>query len=227
VSPLNPIRDVLLCYVTDRRALGVPLGQATELLHGKIAAAGEAGVDWIQIREKDLLGRAVSNLAEGALRCVPEGCGVLVNDRLDVALAVGARGVHLGEKSLTVEEAKSLARVPTRSFVVGASTHSLETARAAEMAGADYIIFGPVFVTPSKTSYGAPLGIERLAEVCRRIAVPVLAIGGITLKNARTCLDAGARGIAAVRMFQGAADLPEVVGKLRQAWVEKDQSAFL
>jgi thiamine-phosphate pyrophosphorylase len=128
---------------------------------------------------------------------------VYVNDRLDVALATGAAGVHLGEKSLPLGAVIEWRRSTGRSdFQVGVSCHSLESARAAEQGGADYIFFGPVYATPSKAAYGAPQGIERLREVCRSVEIPVLAIGGINLENAGACLEAGAAGIAAIRMFQ-------------------------
>jgi thiamine-phosphate pyrophosphorylase len=131
------------------------------------------------------------------------GVRVFMNDRLDVALAAGAAGVHLGEKSLPLEAVIEWRRSTGRSdFQVGVSCHSLESARAAELGGADYIFFGPVYATPSKAAYGAPQGIERLREVCRSVEIPVLAIGGINLENAGACLDAGAAGIAAIRMFQ-------------------------
>ncbi|MBI3485067.1 MAG: thiamine phosphate synthase, partial [Acidobacteria bacterium] len=99
----------------------------------------------------------------------------------------------------------------------GASCHSLAEAQAAERDGAHYLIFGPVFSTPSKSQFGAPQGIARLEEACRAVRIPVLAIGGITLDNAHECLRAGAAGIAAIRLFQDASDLPALVSSLRKA----------
>ena len=174
-------------------------------------------MDWIQIREKHLTGRELADLVQEALRVAPAPCRILVNDRLDVACAVRAAGVHLTEQSISVADARKFVRereLPS-SFLVGASTHSLDSARAAADSGADYVIFGPVFATPSKAGYGAPQGIERLAAVCRSVSVPVLAIGGITPENAGECRAAGAAGIAAIRLFQDAADLPAVVRRLR------------
>jgi thiamine-phosphate pyrophosphorylase len=183
-----------------------------------VKAAAEAGVDWIQIREKHLPGRDLSDFVLEAMRVAPAPCRVVVNDRLDVACAVRAAGVHLTEQSISVADAKQFAReraLPA-SFLVGAATHSLDSARAAAASGADFVIFGPVFATPSKAGYGAPQGIERLASVCRSVSIPVLAIGGITLENAGECAAAGAAGIAAIRLFQNAPDLPAIVRQLRQ-----------
>jgi thiamine-phosphate pyrophosphorylase len=207
---------VTLCYVTDRKGLTVPTDERREALLEKIAQAARAGVPWIQIREKDLSGRALAELVGEALGRVTAGCRILVNDRLDVACALGAGGVHLGEGSLSVADARRLlrGRSQAKDFLVGASTHSLEAAFSAEKAGADYVIFGPVYATPSKAPYGPAQGIERLTGVCRTVSLPVLAIGGITVENARACLEAGAAGIAAIRMFQDAQDLAAVARAL-------------
>jgi thiamine-phosphate pyrophosphorylase len=226
VSPLNsPPSRPILCYVTDRRSLQNSLPSAPHgLLLEKIAAASHAGVDWIQIREKDLSGKECAALTRAALLRVskaPAAFGaarILVNDRLDVALAERAAGVHLGEQSLPVTEARRLLRAQEhiREFLVGISCHSLEAAQAAAQAGADYIFFGPVFATPSKAAYGAPQGLTRLAQVCRSVPVPVLAIGGITLEEAAACLQAGAAGVAAIRLFQDAENVSQVVQTLRE-----------
>jgi len=206
-----------LCCVTDRKGLRVSAGSQSDALLEKVEMAARAGVDWIQIREKDLSGRALAELVRGALKRVPASCHILVNDRLDTAYALGAAGVHLGEGSLPVGETKRLLREHKHAekFLVGVSTHSVEAAVAAEKAGADYVIFGPVYATPSKAQYGSPQGIERLTEVCRMVSVPVLAIGGITLENASACLEAGAAGIAAIRLFQEADDVAAIVKMLR------------
>ena len=142
-----------------------------------------------------------------------------MNDRADVACATDAAGVHLGEQSLPPAEVKRLVSHDgaRADFLVGVSAHSLEGAIQAEEAGADYVIFGPVFVTPSKESFGQPQGVHRLKEICERLTIPILAIGGITLENAGDCVAAGAAGIAAIRLFQDAADLDAVVKELRKA----------
>lgn len=212
----HPIRRVTLCYVTDRKVLPGSADEQVPALLDKIENAGRAGVDWIQIREKDLSGRALAALVQAALSRVPRSCRILVNDRLDVAIAAGAAGAHFGETSLPVEEAKRLLKEQAGAdFLVGASRHSLAFALDAERRGADYLIFGPVFETPSKKRFGPPQGLERLAELCTRVAIPVMAIGGITEENAKQCLAAGASGIAAIRLFQDASDLPALMARLR------------
>lgn len=207
-----------LCYVTDRKALTGPPEEQIRALLRKMESAARAGVDWIQIREKDLSGRELADLVSEALRRIPKSCSILVNDRLDVACALSAGGVHLGEQSLPVQAAKRLVRERrfAGEFLVGVSTHSLESAREAVRSGADYVIFGPVFETPSKIKFGLPQGAELLAEVCRNVAIPVMAIGGITLENARDCVAAGAAGIAAIRLFQEQGDTAAIVQALRQ-----------
>lgn len=206
-----------LCYVTDRKALAGTADQQIHLLLQKIEELAGAGVDSIQIREKDLPGRALSELLREAIRRTPPHFPILVNDRLDVVFASGAAGVHLGEQSVPVAEARRLLRRrdTAREFLIGVSTHSLEAALAAERAAADYLVFGPVYTTPSKANFGAPQGVARLAEVCAAVRLPVVAIGGITVRNARECIAAGARGIAAIRLFQDAQDAGTIVRTLR------------
>jgi thiamine-phosphate pyrophosphorylase len=130
---------------------------------------------------------------------------IFINDRLDVALVAGAAGVHLGEQSLPPEQVNEWRRAAGRiDFQIGASCHSLESARAAERAGADYIFFGPIFATPSKAAFGPPQGTLRLLEVSASVQIPVIAIGGINAENASECIEATAAGIAAIRLFQDA-----------------------
>ena len=219
-------RVPILCYVTDRRSLPLePQTDARAALLERIAAILSAGVDLVQIREKDLSAKALASVTRQALtlcatssRKRRDGARILVNDRLDIALAEGADGVHLGESSLPVSEAKRLVelRAAGKNFLVGVSCHSIESAKSAERDGADYVIFGPVFDTPSKAAFGAPQGIDRLAQVCNFVSIPVLAIGGITLENAPGCFAAGAAGIAAIRLFQGAPDPAATTQSLRQ-----------
>jgi thiamine-phosphate pyrophosphorylase len=207
-----------LCYVTDRKALAGSAEEQTRLLLEKIESAARAGAEWMQIREKDLSGRELATLVSEVLRRVPETCCVLVNDRLDVACGTGAGGVHLRETSLPADEAKRLVRERkiAGDFLVGASAHSIESARAAERNGSDFVIFGPVYETPTKTAFGPPHGLHRLREVCRSVSIPVLAIGGITMENASDCMAAGAAGIAAIRLFQDAADVASLARAVRE-----------
>jgi thiamine-phosphate pyrophosphorylase len=227
VSRLNNTScGLLLCYVTDRHSLsGIEARGAQETLLLRIESAAAAGVDWIQIREKDLSGSDCGLLTRGALQRAARWPAskaaptrILVNDRLDVALSEDAGGVHLGENSLPLPEAKRLvkAQAPSRHFLIGVSCHTLEAARLAASGGADYLFFGPIFATPSKAAFGAPQGLEPLAEVCHAVSIPVLAIGGITLANASACLAAGASGIAAIRLFQDTRDITTLVQSLRQ-----------
>jgi thiamine-phosphate pyrophosphorylase len=212
---LSSARKPIFCYVTDRRGLKFapaasdsslenPLPLPPRSLQNCIRRAVEAGANWIQIREKDLDGRSLVDLTRFAIAETREASvRVLINDRLDVALAAKAAGVHLGEKSVPLEAVTRWRSCAGRSdFLIGVSCHSLESARAAERGGADYVFFGPVFATPSKAAFGLPQGIERLHEICVSVAIPVLAIGGVSLKNADDCITAGAAGIAAIRMFQ-------------------------
>jgi thiamine-phosphate pyrophosphorylase len=214
---LPALKTPIICYVTDRKSLGEGEGGAGVL--GRIRAATAAGVDWVQIREKDLPGRELLGLAREAVAA--RGVArVIVNDRVDVALAAGAAGVHLGRESLEARDVVRWCRAGNApaDFLVGVSCHSLEEARVAESAGAAYIFFGPIFDTPSKRGMGEPQGIARLAETCRGVAIPVLAIGGVSEENAGDCVRAGAAGIAAIRMFQDARDvaaLKNSLGRLR------------
>jgi len=222
----------LLCYVTDRRSLPAP-AVATKLAE-KIASIATAGVDWVQIREKDLPGRELAELTR-EVTAQKRAARIIVNDRVDVAVTEGAGGVHLGETGLPVADvtkwvkrtasgvvvsddgvASQFPAAARQDFLIGASCHSLESAKAAVRDGADYIFFGPVFATPSKVKFGEPQGVKKLAEVCNAVALPVIAIGGITIENARECVAAGAAGIAAIRLFQDAAEPAQVISELKR-----------
>jgi thiamine-phosphate pyrophosphorylase len=208
-----------LCYITDRRGL-----EPRPLLP-RILAAIEAGVDLIQIREKDLPTRELIELAGTAVAAAAgTGVKVVVNDRLDIALAVGAHGVHLGVTSIPLEAARAAVdklSLPG-SFLVGVSCHSLEQARAAEIAGADYILVGPIFATPSKLAFGPPLGVERLRDITASVKVPVFALGGIGVEQVKSCLNAGAVGIAGIRIFQEPEALAARVRELRSRVTAED-----
>jgi thiamine-phosphate pyrophosphorylase len=233
-NPVPPRESPLLCYVTHRQGLPVANpADSIEALIRKIAEVAAAGVDWVQIREKDLTAGELASLTRQALRIAAKSSAecsssirVLVNDRLDVAIAERAGGVHLGEKSLPVAEAKRLVesalreRAVDEAFLGGVSCHSLEAAEAAERDGADYIFFGPIFATPSKQGFGPSQGTERLQQVCSRVSIPVFAIGGITLDNAASCIHAGAAGLAAIRLFQDAPDPVFTVRRFHQLFMD-------
>jgi len=208
----------IVCYVTGRESLREA---STDSLLAKIRGAIAAGVDWVQIRERDMTARALLEFTKAAVAEASGKTRVIVNDRLDVALAAGAAGVHLRGDSVP---ASVVVRWLTETgappeFLVGVSCHSREDTVKAEAAGANYVFFGPVFDTPAKRKFGEPQGLARLGDVCRSVAIPVIAIGGIDESNAAGCLRAGAAGIAAIRMFQERteAELRAVIAKLHNA----------
>jgi thiamine-phosphate pyrophosphorylase len=165
-----------------------------------IALNLERGVEWIQIREKDLPARELFHLVQDALALPnPHGSRILVNTRFDVALSAGAGGVHLPAGSPPPEKLRPLA---PSGFLMGVSCHTVEEVRVAEQEGADYVVFGPVFAPRSKTSPLAPRGLDGLGRAANSVRIPVLALGGVTADNAEECVHAGAAGIAAIFLFQ-------------------------
>ncbi len=180
---------------------------------GVVEAALEGGVRAVQLREKDLSGRDLYLLARD-LRDLTRRYGalLLVNDRIDVALAVEADGVHLGQDSFPVAEARRLLG-PQK--LIGASTHSLEEIRASQ--GADFIVFGPVYFTPSKAAYGEPQGVGRLQEAVSQSPCPVFAIGGIAAERVPEVCAAGAHGIALISAILASANPKEAAQGLLAA----------
>jgi thiamine-phosphate pyrophosphorylase len=212
---------LLLYYITDRSQFGGDEATRRSRLLATVAQAARCGVDYIQLREKDLLPRELETLARAMVqRLRTENqklkTALLVNSRSDVALASGALGVHLRSNDISPSDvkriwAKSVAAL-TSPPTVGVSCHTpAEVARAAEE-GADFAVFGPVF--GKEKSSIAPTGLDALQEACQE-KIPVLALGGINLGNAEACLQAGAAGIAAIRLFQQN-EMDEVVAALRR-----------
>jgi thiamine-phosphate pyrophosphorylase len=179
-------------YITDSRAAG----GIDRVLQFVERAVGE-GVDMIQVREKHLPARELLEVARRAV-ALADGTGVqvLVNTRVDVALAAGADGVHLPEDSIAPARWREI--VP-EGFLIGASCHTIANLQRAEAEGADFAVFGPVFPSPGK---GAPIGVAGLAEGIRSTRLPVYALGGVNGENAVACLHAGAAGVAAISLFQ-------------------------
>jgi len=193
-----PTPDFDLYLVTDRG-----MTQGRDLLW-VLQQALDGGVKGIQLREKDLVGRELFFLAEAARKLTQRYHALLlINDRIDIALAVDADGVHLSTASIPIESARALLG---RQQLLGASTHSLEEAQEAERNGADFVLFGPVYFTPSKASYGSPQGLAALKKVVEKLSLPIYAIGGIKLENIADTRRTGVRGVALISAVMSAAD---------------------
>jgi len=223
----------LFYYITDRRAFpGDQLAQRRRLLE-KISEAARAGVNYIQLREKDLATRDLESLASEAVNIIREArlatgnrqltTALLINSRTDVAIATETDGVHLRSDDISPQEVRRiwgagnadcgrgrLARsLPPQPPMIAVSCHSPAEVAQAAASGGTFAVFGPVFQKKDT----APAGLASLREACQS-TIPVLALGGVTLSNARSCLEAGAAGIAAIRLFQDN-DIAAVVNQLR------------
>lgn len=190
--------DFRVYLITDRRL--APGGD----LPGSVEKALAGGVRAVQLREKDLEGNDLFLLAE-RLRALTarHKAMLLVNDRVDVAMAVGADGVHLGVLSIPPREAR---RLLGEKAIIGCSTHNRRELMEAGEGGADFVTFGPVYATKSKASYGPPVGVSALADACGRSRIPVFALGGVGPGNAGEAVRAGAYGIALISGIIAAAD---------------------
>ena len=215
--------SLLLYYITDRHLFpGNGTEQECQLL-AKIAECAAAGVDLVQLREKDLDTRALEELSQKAMAAIGGSrTRLLINSRTDIALACGAHGVHLPANDIPASEVRALmARVAMTDAglpVIGVSAHSVAELASAEAHGADFAVFAPVF---EKNGAASHEGLELLRQACHRTEtaqppMPVLALGGVTLQNARQCVEAGAAGIAGIRLFQQS-DVHTIVKKLRES----------
>ena len=205
----------LLYYITDRTHFPGDESTRRQLLLAKIREAAEAHLDYIQLREKDLLARDLEELAREAVKIIHEsnlrtenrevGTKLLINSRSDIALAVGADGVHLPANDLSPDDIHRIAQrasvkhTPFR-LTITQSCHSPDEVAEAARNQADLALFAPVFEKKDHPG-SAPAGLEALRRACQH-NIPVLALGGVTLDNAAACLAAGAAGIAAIRLFQ-------------------------
>ena len=190
-----------MIYLITRR-LAFPHPRNAEAQLDAIDIAARSGCQLIQVRERDLQARELASFVSRVIEVArPHGSRVLVNDRVDVAIAVGADGVHLRNSSLLPCEARKLADDSgCAGLLIGASVHSRDEADAA-VTGADFLVCGPVFETQEKRKYGPPLGLDNLEAIVRSTRIPVLGIGGISITNYQEVLNRGATGIAAISLF--------------------------
>jgi len=198
---------LLLYYITDRTQFPGDEKARRGTLLSKIAEAAAGGVDYIQLREKDLSTRELESLAFAALRAVQENSAakpgpprtrLLINSRVDVAIACGADGVHLRSDDISARDVRKIWGARRNdSPVIGVSCHTVADVARAASEGADFAVFAPVF----GKSNDPPAGLSALHEVCQQ-KIPVLALGGVNLQNARSCVEAGAAGVAGIRLFQ-------------------------
>jgi thiamine-phosphate pyrophosphorylase len=207
----NP-SDVLLYYITDRKSFaGTEVERQSALLR-RIAEAACAGVNYIQLREKDLPARELEHLARAALRAVRESSEqtkLLINARTDIALACGADGVHLPAGELPASQVRALwSKCGGPTPIIGISAHSTADVHEAMQEGADFAVLAPIFEKPN--SDAKAIGLDALSEASSLIQTTVsssrpfalLALGGINLTNAAACINAGASGVAGIRLFQ-------------------------
>lgn len=193
-----PAPNFDLYLVTDRSQT-----RGRDLL-SVVEQALAGGVNAVQLREKDLSGKELFELAEKMRRlCDRYDAGLFINDRIDVALAVDAAGVQLGKTSIPLKDARALLG-PAR--LLGYSAHSLEEAQAAQADGADFLLFGPVYFTPSKAQYGAPQGQDAAKKIVEKVSLPVYAIGGIRPESIEEMQRIGVRGVALISAIISADD---------------------
>ena len=202
-----PSVDFRLYLVTDRhQTAGRPLVSV-------VGRAVNAGVRAVQLRERDLPIRALLSLSLDLQRELPD-MQLFINDRVDLAVGLGCRGVHLRESSLPAPLVRTLLRP---SQLLGLSVHSIQGAVAAERHGADFVVLGPIYDTPSKREYGAPLGLQVLEQAARAVTIPIFAIGGMTASRTREMLQAGAFGVAVLSSILSASNVEAATEKFLAA----------
>lgn len=204
--------DYSLYLVTDRSMLrGLTLADT-------VRDAIEGGVTCVQLREKDLETREFIQIANDLLAATrAAGVPLIINDRVDVALAVGADGIHLGQSDMPIGMARKIGRPD---WIIGISAESLADALRAEAEGANYIGVSPVFATPTKSNTAPPLGLDGLREIRAATKIPLVAIGGINRGNAREVISAGADGLAVVSAIMAADDPRGAAMELRRHILE-------
>jgi thiamine-phosphate pyrophosphorylase len=210
--PLN-LQPPITYLITSGKMQSTTIRASKEFnqLLSLIESAVAAGINLIQIREKELPARVLYELAwRAAALTSKSGTRILLNDRADIAAAAGAAGVHLTSRSIA---STVIRKHFGDQFLVGVSTHSLAEVRQARDGQADFAVFGPVFETTSKQGYGPPTGLEALREVAHNVSpFPVLALGGVAFENLKDCLRAGAAGIAGIGLFERTDDLEKIAG---------------
>ncbi|HVL65662.1 MAG TPA: thiamine phosphate synthase [Vicinamibacterales bacterium] len=203
----------IVCVIT--RARGETGSAERGRLLQRLSEAADAGASIVQVRERQLDDRRLAGFVGEVKAAIGRtSARVLVNDRTDIALAAGADGVHLKSDGPPMSDVRRIVRGP---FVIGRSVHSVAEAAAAARDGCDYLLFGTVFPSRSKPDSHPIAGVAELADVCRAVAVPVIAIGGITPERAAAVREAGAAGVAAISLFADAPDTGAVVAALRSA----------
>jgi thiamine-phosphate pyrophosphorylase len=220
---------MLLYYITDRKGFAGNEAQQHEAVLRKIEEAAHAGVDYIQLREKDLSPRSLERLARDVVRAIrgsSNATKLLINSRVDVALACGADGVHLPSGEVPASEIRARwMKGSNREPLIGVSAHSVAEIRETKSQGASFAVLAPIFEKPGtgakslglKTLRTACVGSQTLNDGGERPQdyFAVLALGGVNLSNARSCLQAGAAGAAGIRLFQ-LGDMFETVRRLRE-----------
>lgn len=192
-------------YITDRRRLTPEADDELrqKLLLKAIKRAATEGVEYIQLRERDLDSRALEELALKAaatIRRAASNSKLLVNSRIDIAIAAGADGVHLRSQDISASEARSIfSHAGQSAVVIAVSCHSRTEVESAYSHGADFVVLGPIFESHSGSS---PLGVKTLRAICKHLPLPIFALGGVTEGNTGECMKAGAAGVAGIRLFQ-------------------------